>query len=172
MSIALPVCRCLGDPKFVGYETLWAEASGSKVAADRRNRLGAFRFMLHKLGREYDFEYMVVDTGPSNGMLNKVVVTSCDYMLAPVFPESFSDSSLSGMLNEVLPEWLDWQENFLRQQVSNPVAAVSIYSGRRPSRLTFSRTASPAYARRTFHLDVAMCVTMLYAVCARARLHR
>jgi len=85
----------------------------------------AFRRLVHLISEKEEdkgaepFEFVIVDFGPSCTLLNKTFIMSCDYILPPVFCESFSFESVHGFLNELLPDkrdesgvivpgWLTW----------------------------------------------------------------
>lgn len=85
----------------------------------------AFRRLIHLISEKEEdkgaepFEYVIVDFGPSCTLLNKTFIMSCDYILPPVFCDSFSFESVHGFLNELLPDtrdesgmlvpgWLSW----------------------------------------------------------------
>jgi hypothetical protein len=53
---------------------------------------------------------VLVDLSPSSGILNQVLLMSCDYMLPPSFADRFSISSATGFLNFILPQWIRAQQ--------------------------------------------------------------
>ena len=87
----------------------------------------AFRRLIHLISEKEEekgaepFEYVFVDFGPSCTLLNKAFIMSCDYILPPVFCDSFSFESVHGFLSELLPDtkdesgmtvpgWLSWAQ--------------------------------------------------------------
>lgn len=51
---------------------MWQQRDQDMDPNLKMKALGAFRAMLKKTAEHYQFEYMIVDTGPSNSMLNQV----------------------------------------------------------------------------------------------------
>ncbi|KAG2446264.1 hypothetical protein HXX76_000854 [Chlamydomonas incerta] len=137
---AAPLHILAGDNHFINYESHWRldEDLGTKGMYEHCvTGLGAFRFALLKMCATHGFEYVIVDSGPSNGMLNKVVVTSSDYILATAMPDSFSVSSVHAMLNVVLDGWFDWQERVVKLQkdyLASGGLAVGQYAAGAPRR--------------------------------------
>ncbi|WGE81007.1 AAA family ATPase [Actinobacillus equuli subsp. haemolyticus] len=48
------------------------------------------RQVAEKYSKEYGFEYIIIDTSPSLGVLNKVIISTVDGFLIPAFPDMFS----------------------------------------------------------------------------------
>lgn len=48
------------------------------------------RQIAEKYSKEYGFEYIIIDTSPSLGVLNKVIISTVDGFLIPAFPDMFS----------------------------------------------------------------------------------
>jgi len=67
-------------------------------------KLGAFRRLLLLTAEKYKIDYIIVDVGPSVGLLNTIVVNSCDYILPPVCPDTFSFQTVVGLVERVIPE--------------------------------------------------------------------
>ena len=59
---------------------------------------------------------VLVDFGPSSGILNQVFVMSCDYILPPCFADFYSICSADGFLRSLLPLWLDWHADLLQRE--------------------------------------------------------
>lgn len=55
------------------------------------------------------------------GPLNKAVVMSCDYMLAPSMVDTSNLSSLHGLLTAVLPAWAQEHKRIVRKQCLEPL---------------------------------------------------
>jgi len=62
------------------------------------------RSLALKYAEQYDYEYVIMDTSPSLGALNKVVISTTDYFMIPAMPDLFS---LYGIRNigGALKEW-------------------------------------------------------------------
>lgn len=88
------------------------ESSLSLARADRASavpKFGAFRYITHQLCKKYDIDFVFVDFGPSSGILNQVLVMSCDYILPPCFADFYSVCSADGFLNYLMPAWIEWR---------------------------------------------------------------
>ncbi|KAG2450952.1 hypothetical protein HYH02_004224 [Chlamydomonas schloesseri] len=121
-----PLHLLAGDNNFIRFETRWrkAEEQGNDPEPDAERYttgLGEFRMMLTKMIQTHGFKYVIVDSGPSNAMLNKVVVTSADYILASAMADSFSCASVRAMVNVVLDGWFSWQATVCKKQYFNNV---------------------------------------------------
>ena len=64
--------------------------------------LGAFRYLLKRLADVNGLDVILVDVGPSTGILNQVFVMSCDYILPPAFGDKSSFDSVKHLINKVL----------------------------------------------------------------------
>jgi hypothetical protein len=49
---------------------------------------------------------VLVDLGPSSGILNETFVMSCDFIIPPTCPDYYSVASVDGLLTTVFPRWL------------------------------------------------------------------
>ncbi|KAK3236596.1 hypothetical protein CYMTET_53274 [Cymbomonas tetramitiformis] len=79
-------------------------------------KLGCFRKMLLDVAEANKIQVIVVDVGPSSGILNRVICCSCDYILPPVNADFYSYGSVYGLVTSVLPNWLQWQEQVTKDQ--------------------------------------------------------
>lgn len=108
-----------GDAMLIKYERIWQQAQTEEVPTVRAMKLGVFRAVVVQAARANNIDMVIVDTGPSNGTLNKIIVTSCDFLWTPVFPESFSAVSLYGLMTVVLDSWFRWQAAEAQRQTAN-----------------------------------------------------
>lgn len=79
--------------------------------------LGAFRRLVTLTAKHVGARIVLVDFGPSSGILNQVFVMSCDYILPPCFADFYSICSADGFLKSLLPMWIIWQQRTLAKQV-------------------------------------------------------
>lgn len=87
--------------------------------------LGYFRYLLHSLAAANKIDVILVDFGPSSGILNRTFVMSCDYILPPSFADRLSLSSVEGLLNVVLPAWYEWYASTISSQFDRLRAPIS-----------------------------------------------
>lgn len=78
--------------------------------------LGAFRRNVLNLCRKHSFEVVLLDLGPAASTTNMVLCLSCDAILPPVFAESFSVTSVEGLINNVLPLWVDERAKLMKME--------------------------------------------------------
>ena len=90
------------------------------------NMLAAFRKIVMLTAKKYDIEYVIVDVGPNSSLLNTIIVNSCDYILPPVFPDTFSQQTVERLINQVFPnnffcerdKWIDMYETSSRNNAT------------------------------------------------------
>lgn len=66
--------------------------------------------------KERNIGVVLVDLGPSSGLLNRVFVMSSDFILPPAFADRLSMASVDGLLNSILPDWYKWHARVLGEQ--------------------------------------------------------
>jgi cellulose biosynthesis protein BcsQ len=76
----------------------------------RLRSFGSVGRLFDKLAAVYNLDFILVDLGPNIDEITKVFVCSCDFLLPPVYPDFFSASSVKGLLEEVLPDWMKWKQ--------------------------------------------------------------
>ncbi len=74
----------------------------------------AFREMCLAISKMRSVDFVFVDLGPSWDNLNKMIVTSCDFVQVTAFAEWFSWQSVTKLFQRLLPDWMDWQNKFTR----------------------------------------------------------
>ena len=84
----------------------------------------AFRDMCLSIAASKSVDFVFVDLGPSWDNLNKMIVTSCDFVQVTAFAEWFSWQSVTKLFQKLLPDWMNWQNKFTRQK--------SMYKKRHP----------------------------------------
>ncbi len=104
-----------GDTLLGNVEEMLIEGDNaySRAKAEMMPRLGSVRYFLAKLAEEHNFEYILLDLGPSSSLMNKVFVLSSDYILPPVFPDYFSISSVHGFLTKLMKKWIHWHKQII-----------------------------------------------------------
>jgi chromosome partitioning protein len=95
-----------GDIKLSVYESLLTAAYGSAAAGER---LGYFqtsaidRFLREK-GLHEEIDIFVIDTSPSLGLLNQIILLGADYFVVPMMPDAFSLQGIEN-LGTVYEQW-------------------------------------------------------------------
>lgn len=84
----------------------WSEAFVGQPLALRT--LSEIRRLIHEYARLYDYDFAIVDTSPSLGPLNKVILSTVDAFLIPCAPDLFSLYGVRNIGNSLTR----WQAEF------------------------------------------------------------
>ncbi len=108
-----------GDPRLVRLETNFMDSLNFHGDFFIHG-LAGFRHMMYHIASnpELEIEYVVVDLGPSAGAINQVIILNCDYILPPLLADYFSVCSMDGLLNTLIPHWLDFLDKY-RHEIRN-----------------------------------------------------
>jgi len=68
----------------------------------------AFRSVCEKYGEKYNCDYVIVDTSPSLGIMNKTIISTVDGFFIPTFPDMFSLYGIKNIGNSLEI----WQKEF------------------------------------------------------------
>ena len=60
----------------------------------------SFRWLISALCKEHNFQVVLVDLGPSNDELNRMILNSCDVILPSFRPDYYGWSSFNQLLVE------------------------------------------------------------------------
>ena len=52
-------------------------------------------------------DYVLIDTSPNLGSINRNLLMICDYFLVPATPDFYSMMAIDS-LSKILPKWYDW----------------------------------------------------------------
>lgn len=77
---------------------------------------GVLRLFATLTAEELGCEIVLVDLGPSSGVLNRAFVMNCDFVLPPAKPDALTFASTDGLFNVVLPAFFEWREKLVEQQ--------------------------------------------------------
>lgn len=95
-----------GDMRLSEYESVLASGYGDAAAG---RQLGYFqtsaidRFMRHK-GLDEQIDIFVIDTSPTLGLLNRVILLGADYFVVPLMPDALSLQGIEN-LGIVFEKW-------------------------------------------------------------------
>lgn len=99
-----------GDMRLSEYEDILATGYNSAAAG---NQLGYFqtsainRFLRQK-GMSEEIDIFVVDTSPTLGLLNRIILLGCDYFVVPLMPDALSLQGIENLGNMLA----QWKENW------------------------------------------------------------
>ncbi|MBH3338747.1 ParA family protein [Pseudomonas mendocina] len=95
-----------GDIALSEAEDRLSYAHSQRMTSDmhqKRNHI-AIHDMLRRLGERDEFDYILVDVGPSAGALTRAFFLSCDEFLTPVAPDRYNFQAINS-LSEILSKW-------------------------------------------------------------------
>lgn len=68
----------------------------------------AFRTLCEKYAKKYNIDYVIVDTSPSLGIMNKTIISTVDGFIIPMLPDMFSLYGIRNIGNSLA----SWQREF------------------------------------------------------------
>jgi chromosome partitioning protein len=96
-----------GDIDLNEAEDRLSQAHAQRVTDEmhQRRTYVAVHDMLRRLADERDFDYVIIDVGPSAGALTRSFFLACDQFLVPVVPDRFNYQAI-GSLSRILEKWI------------------------------------------------------------------
>jgi len=96
-----------GDFMFSMAESYFANSANLAITENihEKNTYAAAYRLLHDLGEEHKFDYILCDVGPSTGAITRMVVLACDGFFIPLTPDRFSNQAVK-VLGQVLRDWM------------------------------------------------------------------
>jgi cellulose biosynthesis protein BcsQ len=96
-----------GDFEFSMAESYFANAWNMAITENmhEKNTYVSLYRLLHALGQEHGFHYVLCDVGPSTGAITRMVVLACDGFFVPLTPDRFCNQAVK-VLGHVLKEWI------------------------------------------------------------------
>lgn len=96
-----------GDFAFSNAESYFANAWNQAITENihEKNTYASLYHLLHSLGNEHSFDYILCDVGPSTGAITRMAVLSCDGFFLPLIPDRFCQQAVL-VLGQVLNEWI------------------------------------------------------------------
>ncbi len=95
-----------GDINLSAYEALLINAYGQAAAGQKIGyfQTSAIDRFLREKGLKEEFDIFVIDTSPSLGLLNQIILLGGDYFSVPVMPDAFSVQGIEN-LGAVFEKW-------------------------------------------------------------------
>ena len=92
------------------YESKLAERWNGLYQSDNLSirTVTNIRRICEEYGRIYNLDYVIIDTSPSLGMLNKVIISTVDGFIIPALPDMFSMYGIRNIGNSLE----QWQQEF------------------------------------------------------------
>jgi len=99
-----------GSPDVVQFENLLIAAIGQAAAGQRIGYFttSAIDRYLRQLGLSQEIDIFVIDTSPTFGLLNRVILLGADYFVVPLMPDAFSVQGIQNLGNI----FADWKEQW------------------------------------------------------------
>lgn len=97
-----------GDVSLSSIEDSLAEAHiqrFSNKTHDKRTYIALSDF-LTRIGEEKNFDYILIDVGPSSGALTRACFLSCDGFFVPTSPDRFNVQAI-GTLSSIINRWIE-----------------------------------------------------------------
>jgi chromosome partitioning protein len=101
------LCLFRGDVDLNEAEDRLSQAHSQRVTDDmhQRRTYVAVHDMLRRLADNHEFDFVIVDVGPSAGALTRSFFLACDRFLVPVAPDRFNYQAI-GSLSRILGKWI------------------------------------------------------------------
>ena len=71
------------------------------------NLPGSIVTVLQETAKSIGADYVLIDTSPNLGSINRNLLMICDYFLVPATPDFYSMMAIDS-LSKILPKWYDW----------------------------------------------------------------
>lgn len=101
-----------GDLEFSLAETYLGTAWNQAVTENihEKNTYVALYNLLHALGLNGGYDYILCDVGPSTGAITRTVVLACDGLFLPLVPDRFCNQAVR-LLGRIVKEWISRHED-------------------------------------------------------------
>jgi len=95
-----------GDINLSTYEALLINAYGQAVAGQRIGyfQTSAIDRFLREKGLHEEIDIFIIDTSPSLGLLNQIILLGADYFIVPMLPDAFSLQGIEN-LGTIYERW-------------------------------------------------------------------
>ena len=101
-----------GDMRLSEYENLLSTGYNSAAAGDRIGyfQTSAINRFLQEKGASDQIDIFIIDTSPTLGMLNRVIMLGVDYFAVPLMPDALSLQGIENLGN-ILEKWkVNWRD--------------------------------------------------------------
>ncbi len=95
-----------GSPNIVQFENLLITAIGQAASGQRIGYFttSAIDRYLRQLGLADETDIFIIDTSPTFGLLNRVILLGADYFVVPLMPDAFSVQGIKN-LGSIFADW-------------------------------------------------------------------
>lgn len=101
-----------GDMRLSEYENILATGYNAAAAGQQIGyfQTSAIDRLLRKSGLSQEIDIFVIDTSPTLGLLNRVILLGCDYFVVPLMPDALSLQGIEN-LGKMLASWKENWKN-------------------------------------------------------------
>ena len=110
-----------GSPLLHRMENRYQDSVLQALPEVAMKTLGSFRKLLKETAGhpEVKAQIVLVDFGPSSGLLNMAFATSCDALIPTYYADFYCTSSSESLLYNVLPDWQHWHKRKVKSVNEN-----------------------------------------------------
>ena len=118
-----------GDMRLSEYENILASgynaaAAGQQIGYFQTSAIDRF---LREKGMHDEIDIFVIDTSPTLGLLNRVILLGCDYFVVPLMPDALSLQGIEN-LGKMFEQWkINWRNT--GKALSGPIENQFVLSG-------------------------------------------
>ena len=118
-----------GDMRLSEYENILATgynaaAAGTQIGYFQTSAIDRF---LREKGMSDEVDIFVIDTSPTLGLLNRVILLGCDYFVVPLMPDALSLQGIEN-LGKMFEQWkINWRNT--GKALSGPIENQYVLSG-------------------------------------------
>ncbi|MCX8506048.1 MAG: AAA family ATPase [Alphaproteobacteria bacterium] len=120
-----------GDVNLALYEDIISEGVTNAMAGRPRgySDTSAIDRYLNEIGSSELVDIFIIDTSPSLGALNRVILLGCEYFIVPLIPDAFSVQGIENLGN-VFARWKrEWRDTARSSAVSGKIALNQVLGG-------------------------------------------
>lgn len=101
-----------GDMRLSEYENILATGYNSAAAGQQIGyfQTSAIDRMLRETGMAQEVDIFVIDTSPTLGLLNRVILLGCDYFVVPLMPDALSLQGIENLGNMLATWKKNWRD--------------------------------------------------------------
>lgn len=99
-----------GDVRLSEYENILSTGYNAAAAGQQIGyfQTSAIDRLLRYVGLNEEIDIFVIDTSPTLGLLNRVILLGCDYFVVPLMPDALSLQGIENLGNMLA----QWKENW------------------------------------------------------------
>lgn len=124
-----------GHPSLSMFEDVLSDAWGKSLSGDTGGIRKTNWLNLLKDYYNDDYDFLIIDVGPSLGALNRSILLNSEFFMTPMGSDIFSLMSLSN-ISSWIKNWEDDYDNAIKQALRKNLSALSKYTINTDTKLT------------------------------------